>query len=70
MLQKTDCAEICELVGLYLLSQLEDFIINGSVTVYRDDSLAVGHKYSGPQMDRLRNLYHRLFQTTRFSDHY
>ena len=33
---------------------MKDFIINGSVTVYRDDGLAVAHKYSGPQMDRLR----------------
>ena len=48
-----DVAEICELVGLYLLNQLKD-ITNGSVTVYRDDGLAFVHKYSGPQMDRSR----------------
>ena len=49
-----DGAEICELVGLYLLNQLKDIITNGSVGVYRYDGLAVVHKYSGPQMDRLR----------------
>ena len=49
-----DGAEICELVGLYLLNQLKDIITNGSFGGYRDDGLAVVTKYSGPQMDRLR----------------
>ena len=49
-----DGAEICELVGLYLLNQLKDIITNGSVGVYRYDGLAVVHKYSSPQMDRSR----------------
>ena len=49
-----DGSEICELVGLYLLNQLKDVITNESVGVYRDEGLAVVHKYSGPQMDRLR----------------
>ena len=49
-----DGAEVCELVGLFLLSQVGDIITNGSVGVYRDDGLPVVHKYSGPQMDRLR----------------
>ena len=64
-----DGAEVCELVGLILLNQLEDIITNGSGGAYRDDGLAVVHKYSGPQMDRLRKKYYQLFQTTRFSDH-
>ena len=49
-----DGAEVCELVGLYLLNQLRNIITNGSVGVYRDHGLAVVRKYSGPQMDRLR----------------
>ena len=49
-----DRAEICELVGLQLLNQLKDVFTNGSVGVYRDDGLVIVHKYSGPQMDRLR----------------
>ena len=47
-------AEICELVGLYFLNQWKDFITNRTVRVYREDRLVVVHKYSGPQMDRLR----------------
>ena len=63
-----DGAEVCELVGLYLLNQLKD-ITSGSVGVYRGDGLAILHKYSGPQIDRLRKKYYQLFQTMRFSDH-
>ena len=33
---------------------MKDIITNGSVGVYRDDGLAVVHKYSGPRMDRSR----------------
>ena len=33
---------------------MKDIITNGSVSVYRDDGLAVVHKCSGPQMGRWR----------------
>ena len=46
-----DGAEVCELVGLFLLNQLEDIITNGSVGVYKHDCLAVVYRYFGPQMD-------------------
>ena len=34
-----DGAEVCELVGLYLLSQMQDLNINTGL--YRDDGLAI-----------------------------
>ena len=34
-------AEICELIGLFLLSQLKDVIPISSIGLYRDDGLAV-----------------------------
>lgn len=49
-----DGAEVCELVGLFLLSKLEPLFTNGSVGLYRDDGLAFVNKYSGPQQDKLR----------------
>ena len=63
-----DGAEICELVGLYLLNQLKDIITNGSIGVYRDDGLAVVHKYSGLQMDRLRKNIIAFFKQHGFLD--
>ena len=57
-----DGAEVCELVGLHLLSKLRDLVTDGSVGLYRDDGLAVVHKYSGPQMDRLRKKIIDVFK--------
>ena len=49
-----DGAEICELIGTYILSGLiEDKICDKSdIGLYRDDGLAVFRKESGPQMER------------------
>ena len=46
-----DGAEVCELVGLFMLTQLNDLITNGSVGLYRDNGLAAVQRYSGPEMD-------------------
>ena len=49
-----DGAEICELIGTYILSTIiEDKICDISdIGLYRDDGLAVFRKESGPQMQR------------------
>ena len=57
-----DGAEVCELVGLFLLSKLTDLVTNGSVGLYRDDGLAAIQNYSGPEMDRLRKKIIDLFK--------
>ena len=57
-----DGAEVCEIVGLFLLKQLNELIANGSVGLYRDDGLAAVHGYSGPEMDRLRKQIIDLFK--------
>ena len=36
-----DGAEVCELVGLYLLSQLKELNLNTSIGLYRDDGLGI-----------------------------
>ena len=57
-----DGAEICELVGLFLLSKLQELLSTEAIGLYRDDGLAVVHKYSGPQMDRLRKRIVDIFK--------
>ena len=42
-------AEVCELVGLYLLSKPASFIDTKNVEFYRDDGLAVIHQANGPK---------------------
>ncbi|XP_071836630.1 uncharacterized protein [Apostichopus japonicus] len=57
-----DGAEIYELVGLYILHQLEAKLQVASVGLYRDDGLAVMRGYSGRQADRTRKLLVKIFQ--------
>ena len=57
-----DRAEICELVGLYLLSKLTPLTGKKNVGLYRDDGLAVIHKANGPKMDKTRKDVIALFK--------
>ena len=58
-----DGAEVCELVGLYLLGKLAPLIGTKSVGFYRDDGLAVIHQTNGPKMDRIRKGIITLFKS-------
>ena len=49
-----DGAEICELVGLYILDSLSKFIDKKDVGLYRDDGLLVLHNKNGHQIDSIR----------------
>ena len=54
-----DGAAICELVGLYLLSQLQNLNIN--VGLYRDDGLAVKNQ-SPREAEMTKKKVCRIFQ--------
>ena len=56
-----DGAEICELVGLYILSFLGKVYGIQNVGLYRDDGLACLHKISGPASDKIRKDMIRKF---------
>ena len=45
-----DAAETCELVGLYLLDELNTLINKNHIGLYRDDGLAVVINANGPKM--------------------
>ena len=47
-------AEVCELVGLYLLGTLAPLISAKNIGLCRDNGLAVIHQANGPKMDRIR----------------
>ena len=49
-----DRTEVCELVGLYLLSELVPLIGARNKEIYRDDVLAVMHQANGQNMGRIR----------------
>ena len=57
-----DGAEVCELIGLYILHKVEQVIEQKQVGLYRDDGLAAV-KGSGPQVEKLRKKIFNVFKT-------
>ena len=57
-----DGAEICEIVGLYLLNRLSTVIDKISVGLYRDNGLAVINNPIDPKLDRIRKHTIALFK--------
>ena len=58
-------AEICELVGIYILSCLSN-IDKNDCGFYRDDSLLVLCTVNGQQIDRVRKNFIQLFEGISF----
>ena len=57
-----DGAEICKIVGLYLLDKLSNLLGKENVGLYRDDGLAAINSCSGPVLDRTRKNIIALFK--------
>ena len=57
-----DGAEICEIVGLYLLDKLSVLLRKENVGLYRDDGLAVADNANGPKLDKLRKKIITIFK--------
>jgi hypothetical protein len=57
-----DGAETCEIVGLYMLNQLQKHIPAEQVGLYRDDGLAIIQKANGPKLDRIRKKIIETFK--------
>ena len=49
-----DGAEVCMLVGLYILSILSRKYQKSDIGLYRDDGLAIFKSMSGPKMERIK----------------
>ena len=57
-----DGAEVCEMVGLYLLSEIKQKFGANSFGLYRDDGLGCFENLSGPRADRIRKDLISLFK--------
>ena len=57
-----DGAEICELVGTYLLSELSGKCDKENIGLYRDDGLAIFKNFSGPQTERMKKEFQKIFR--------
>ena len=57
-----DGAEICELVGLYIQSNLENILPKTNFGLYRDDGLILLRKLNGQQMDKKGKTIIKIFK--------
>ena len=57
-----DGAELCELVGLFLLSRLALIIAKSNVGLYRYDGLAILENTPGPDTERIKKKIIKFFQ--------
>ena len=60
-----DGAEICKLVGLYLLEELTNIIPKESVGLYKDDGFAILPNTSGLETEKLKKKIRKLFQNNK-----
>ena len=57
-----DGAEVCELIGTFILHQLAKKYNKSDIGLYRDDGLAVFKNCSGPQMERIKKYIQETFK--------
>ena len=61
-----DGTELCELVGIYLLSKLLEIIPKDQSGLYHDDSLLLLRKMNGQKTDKIRKQVIKLFKDAGF----
>ena len=57
-----DGAEICELVGLYMLSKVNSHFGKDNIGLYRDDGLSIMRRKSNRQVENTSKFLHRVFK--------
>ena len=57
-----DGAEVCELVGLFILNDLDNKYGTNNIGLYRDDGIAIFKNITGPQSERTRKEITRCFK--------
>ena len=57
-----DGAEVCELVGIFILSKLGNIIGKKNTGLYRDDGLAVLRNMTARGTDKMRNIIIKMFK--------
>ena len=55
-------AEVCELVGTFLLEKISEICNKGNIGLYRDDGLSIFRNKSGTQLEKMKKKLQRLFK--------
>ena len=58
-----DGAEVCEVIGVYILHLLKTVMRKENVGLYRDDGLGILRNSSGPEIERKRKQIIQIFKT-------
>ena len=57
-----DGAEVCELIGIFMVSLLRKHINKNHIGLYRDDGLVILKNTSGPETEKLKKKLQKLFK--------
>ena len=57
-----DVAEVCEIVGSYILSLLSNILDKDLVRLYKDNALTIVRNISGPEIERKRKVLIKLLK--------
>ena len=63
----SDGAELCELVGLYLLDLLTKEFGKQNIDLYRDDGLSCFENISGPDSEKIKKKIFKIFKSNGLS---
>ena len=55
-------AEVCELIGIFMLSLLSKHINKNHIQLYRDGGLAILKNTSTPEAEKLKKKFQKLFK--------
>ena len=57
-----DGAEVCELVGTFLLEKISEICNKSNIGLYRNDGLSIFRNKSGTQLEKMKKKLQRLFK--------
>ena len=57
-----DGAEVCQLVGSYLLEKISEICNKNNLVLYRDDGLSIFRNRGGTQLEKIKKKLQRLFK--------
>ena len=66
MMESSDAAELCELIGIYIQSLLKNILSKDNMGLYRDDGLFILRKINKQQTDRVRKKIISIFKNIDF----
>ena len=55
-------AEVCELIGIFMLSLIGNKYNRNNIGLYRDDGLTVFKDTSGPQSEKIKKIFQKMFK--------